>query len=89
MIALTQEKYDEFKQNLNEYQKLSELGTIDDDIYLGKAELLKMILEQAVILPVEESWELICNSSFVGDINPITINNFENSYSNGVIIQPK
>lgn len=55
----------------------------------GRNLMLKQILSEAIILPVEESWELICNSSFVGNINPVTINNFENTYSNGVIIKPK
>jgi hypothetical protein len=92
-IYLTEQGKEEIEAKIQELKKgfalLGDNEELTKVLFNTTHGIYHRILSSATVLPVEETWELICNSSFVDKISPITINNFDTAYSNGVIIQPK
>jgi hypothetical protein len=82
-IYLTEEGKKEIEAKIAELEQFSPIDTFEDYTNFGKKQQLKEILSSATILPVGESWDTV---EFSYD-SPLE--DLEETYPNGVIIQPK
>jgi hypothetical protein len=81
-IYITQQKKEELEARISELDTIrNESSSDNNDWYLGRIKVLKEILSEAIVLPVEESWDEFYNNSD-------SLYNQED-YPNGVIIKPK
>ena len=83
-IYLTQEGKKEIEAKIIYLQELEENEFMDEFIindYLTQIRIYKEILASAIILPVEESWANITDSTLAF--------HYHQSFPQGVIIQPK
>lgn len=84
-IYLTEEGKKEIEESILELKKpiAHHDGVYVSDVQIAEYELLEKLLESAIILPFEKSWEEVefCYEYALEDL--------QGKYKNGVIIQPK
>jgi hypothetical protein len=84
-IYITQQKKEEFEARISELETIrNESSSDNNDWYLGRIKVLKEILSEAIVLPVEESW----SDTSIWQHDGIR-EHFEAEYPIGVIIKPK
>lgn len=91
-IYITQQKNEEFEARISELETIrNESSSDNNDWYLGRIKELKEILSEAIVLPVEESWDGYFDAtinSFIDD-DPNASLQTRLKYKDGVIIKPK
>jgi hypothetical protein len=85
-IYITQQKKEELEAKIASNSKpiAHHDGIYVSEVQQARAELLEEILSEAIVLPVEESWDLSVIS-----ITPYKQAQLRTLYPNGVIIKPK
>jgi hypothetical protein len=85
-IYITQQKKEELKAKMVELINNSERSLLGDwHWYQGRINMLNDILNEAIVLPVEESWESLPFGHYRNDAIDIC----KDKFSDGVIIKPK
>ena len=82
-IYITQQKKEELEANVAELESIFSESN-NDQYCLGILKTFKLILSEAVVVPVEESWDLS-----VVSMSPYKQGELKTLYPNGVIIKPK
>ena len=84
-IYITQQKKEELKAKMVELINNSERSLLGDwHWYQGRINMLNDILNEAIVLPVEESWEITKRTQLY-DLPHF----LKRAYPTGVIIKPK
>jgi len=79
-IYLTEEGKQELESKIAELAELATSPATMSIAYIAKHSVYSLILQSATILPVEESWATISDSTLAF--------HYHQSFPNGVIIQP-
>jgi hypothetical protein len=82
-VYLTEEGKKNIEAKISELEQSSPIDTFEDYTNFGRKQQLKELLTSATILSVKESWDTV---EFSYD-SPLE--DLEETYPNGVIIQPK
>jgi hypothetical protein len=89
-IYITQQKKEELEARISELETIrNESSSDNNDWYLGRIKVLKEILSEAIVLPVEESWDNRFDALYDAANESELMYYLSQNLPNGIIIKPK
>jgi hypothetical protein len=89
-IYITQQKKEELEARISELDTIrNESSSDNNDWYLGRIKVLKEILSEAIVLPVEESWDNRFDALYDAANECELMYYLSQNLPNGIIIKPK
>jgi hypothetical protein len=89
-IYITQQKKEELEARISELDTIrNESSSDNNDWYLGRIKVLKEILSEAIVLPVEESWDNRFDALYDAANESELMYYLSQNLPNGIIIKPK